>query len=160
MPEPDTTPLVVRSVAPAASTIFVDPTRNIIAIFDDQLVGSSVTAASFVVRDASNQPASGNLTSFPSSIMFDPQNALAFGATHMVTLSGIRNLSGLPLASDFVWSFAVIPEGTGTWQPVSTTSAPSARDLHAAVWTGNKMIVWGGDGCAQTCAGLWGRYTP
>lgn len=30
------------------------------------------------------------------------------------------------------------------WQGVSTVNAPSARNGHSAVWTGSKMIVWGG----------------
>jgi N-acetylneuraminic acid mutarotase len=30
------------------------------------------------------------------------------------------------------------------WQGVSTVNAPSARTGHTAVWTGSKMIVWGG----------------
>jgi hypothetical protein len=31
-----------------------------------------------------------------------------------------------------------------TWSPLSTTDAPDAREFHTAVWTGSKMIVWGG----------------
>src|SRR5205823_11624069 len=31
-----------------------------------------------------------------------------------------------------------------TWTATSTTNAPTARDLHTAVWTGTAMIVWGG----------------
>ena len=34
---------------------------------------------------------------------------------------------------------------TDTWQPVNLAGAPSARWAHAAVWTGNEMIVWGGE---------------
>lgn len=30
------------------------------------------------------------------------------------------------------------------WQTVATASAPSARIAHSAIWTGQKMIVWGG----------------
>lgn len=31
-----------------------------------------------------------------------------------------------------------------SWSAISTTGAPSARTGHSAVWTGSKMIVWGG----------------
>jgi hypothetical protein len=31
-----------------------------------------------------------------------------------------------------------------SWNAMSTTSAPSARLYHTAVWTGSAMIVWGG----------------
>jgi N-acetylneuraminic acid mutarotase len=33
---------------------------------------------------------------------------------------------------------------TNTWAPMSSVGAPSARGGHTAVWTGSKMIVWGG----------------
>jgi hypothetical protein len=33
-----------------------------------------------------------------------------------------------------------------TWMATTTTGAPSARVGHTAVWTGSRMIVWGGLG--------------
>lgn len=33
---------------------------------------------------------------------------------------------------------------TDGWRPVSHTGAPTARMGHAAVWTGDEMIIWGG----------------
>ncbi len=33
-----------------------------------------------------------------------------------------------------------------TWAPTSTTNAPAWRGYHTAVWTGSRMIVWGGTG--------------
>lgn len=38
---------------------------------------------------------------------------------------------------------------TRAWKPTSMTGAPSPRHLHSAVWTGSKMIVWGGYGTAD-----------
>lgn len=32
------------------------------------------------------------------------------------------------------------------WYPISTAEAPSPRSGHTAVWTGDRMIVWGGQG--------------
>jgi N-acetylneuraminic acid mutarotase len=32
----------------------------------------------------------------------------------------------------------------GEWSSLSTTNAPSARQEHTAVWTGSRMIIWGG----------------
>jgi N-acetylneuraminic acid mutarotase len=47
---------------------------------------------------------------------------------------------------------------TDTWLPTSTgPNVPSVRHLHAAVWTGTEMIVWGGsDGSSPFDTG--GRY--
>jgi N-acetylneuraminic acid mutarotase len=33
---------------------------------------------------------------------------------------------------------------TDSWTATNTTNAPYARELHAAIWTGSKMIAWGG----------------
>jgi N-acetylneuraminic acid mutarotase len=35
--------------------------------------------------------------------------------------------------------------GTDSWTATATAGAPSVRELHTAVWTGSRMIVWGGD---------------
>src|SRR5207249_2234372 len=34
---------------------------------------------------------------------------------------------------------------TDSWMATSTTSAPVGRELQTAVWTGNEMLIWGGD---------------
>ena len=31
------------------------------------------------------------------------------------------------------------------WTALSATNAPSARSAHSAVWTGSRMLVWGGE---------------
>jgi N-acetylneuraminic acid mutarotase len=46
-----------------------------------------------------------------------------------------------------------------SWTPMSTTSAPSAREAHTAVWTGNLMVVWGGD-ANVLLLDTGGRYDP
>lgn len=43
-----------------------------------------------------------------------------------------------------------------SWDATEMTNAPSARALHTAVWTGQEMIIWGGDGGSDT----GGRYNP
>ncbi|BAO44071.1 Kelch repeat-containing protein [Thiolapillus brandeum] len=48
---------------------------------------------------------------------------------------------------------------TDSWQTLAPTNAPSGRNLHTAVWTGNEMIIWGGwDGSNYLADG--GRYDP
>src|SRR2546425_11961509 len=48
-----------------------------------------------------------------------------------------------------------------SWTPTSATDAPSGRFNHTAIWTGNLMIIWGGQGLnpfAYFQTG--GRYDP
>gem|GEM_PF-3273452 len=46
-------------------------------------------------------------------------------------------------ATDFNDGYRYSP-GTDSWTTTSLANAPHARDSHTAVWTGEKMIVWGG----------------
>src|SRR6478672_3691216 len=48
---------------------------------------------------------------------------------------------------------------TDSWTATSTPSAPSGRELHTAVWTGNEMIIWGGDRFGSYL-NTGGRYNP
>jgi N-acetylneuraminic acid mutarotase len=77
-----------------------------------------------------------------------------------------------------VWggsSKAVAPEGVGfgdlntgaiyepvsnTWRPISKVGAPSPRDRHTALWTGSRMIIWGGDDGNSNDLASGGIYDP
>jgi hypothetical protein len=49
---------------------------------------------------------------------------------------------------------------TDAWTPTAVAGAASAREGHTAVWTGTKMLVWGGFGGALTTLNTGGRYDP
>lgn len=49
--------------------------------------------------------------------------------------------------------------GSDTWSTLSPYGAPQARALHAAVWTGSEMIVWGGD-YNSALLNTGARYNP
>jgi hypothetical protein len=61
---------------------------------------------------------------------------------------------GLPLSAllmvVLLLALAVPGAAQETWTATSTTDAPSARSAHTAVWTGSKMIVWGGNELGST----------
>jgi N-acetylneuraminic acid mutarotase len=48
---------------------------------------------------------------------------------------------------------------TNTWTPTSIIGAPSARWDHSAVWTGTRMVIWGG-GYEGSAGAEGGRYDP
>ena len=48
--------------------------------------------------------------------------------------------------------------GSNSWTDVSIVNAPSPRDLHAAVWTGNEMVIWGGLLFANVGSNTGARY--
>jgi N-acetylneuraminic acid mutarotase len=49
---------------------------------------------------------------------------------------------------------------TDVWTPTSTADAPSGRSGHSAVWTGSRMIVWGGADSFDAYPSTGGRYDP
>jgi N-acetylneuraminic acid mutarotase len=49
---------------------------------------------------------------------------------------------------------------TDSWTTTSITNAPTRRDFHTAVWTGNEMIIWGGEGENFIPLNSGGRYNP
>jgi hypothetical protein len=49
---------------------------------------------------------------------------------------------------------------TDTWTVTSTVGAPSGRRQHTAVWTGSKMIVWGGAYTSDTNFDTGAIYQP
>ena len=61
------------------------------------------------------------------------------------------------------YTLPVIASSSGTctddtWTPTSTVTAPDARTIQTAVWTGSEMIVWGGLNGGPLNTG--GRYNP
>jgi N-acetylneuraminic acid mutarotase len=63
--------------------------------------------------------------------------------------------------SDRANTGGVYDPATGTWTATSTTNAPTARAYHTAVWTGSKMVVWGGQGgCGLGWLSTGGVYDP
>jgi len=49
---------------------------------------------------------------------------------------------------------------TDSWTAMTTTGAPSARDNPTAVWTGSRMLVWGGSGATGEGVNTGGQYDP
>ncbi|HEU5181897.1 MAG TPA: hypothetical protein VFW45_14000, partial [Candidatus Polarisedimenticolia bacterium] len=49
---------------------------------------------------------------------------------------------------------------TDTWSSMSTNGAPSPRQSPLAVWTGSRMVVWGGKDLASNYTATGGQYDP
>src|SRR5438105_2478225 len=45
----------------------------------------------------------------------------------------------------------------GRWQPRATAAGLEGRHVHTAIWSGQEMIVWGGEGFMKTF-NTGGRY--
>ncbi|MGZ3768297.1 MAG: Kelch repeat-containing protein [Bdellovibrio sp.] len=49
---------------------------------------------------------------------------------------------------------------TNSWTAATTISAPTARRNHTAIWTGSKMLIWGGRDSSDSPLGDGAQYDP
>ena len=139
---PDTTPPTVSSTYPldAATGVFIE---NAISItFSETMNAATINTATFTLEDSVHIPVLATVSYAGNTATLTPINPLAQNTVYIATVTtGAKDLAGNALAADHSWNFTT--EGDA-WQTTTTSSAPTARIKHVAVWTGSKMIVWGG----------------
>lgn len=83
--------------------------------------------------------AGGNYISDENAPVARYRHSVVFGDDEIIVFGGMGN-------NGYLGNGAVYNFDLGEWRAISSVGAPSARDYHVAVWTGKKMMVWGGDG--------------
>ncbi|OLE66806.1 MAG: hypothetical protein AUG09_05670 [Acidobacteria bacterium 13_1_20CM_2_68_7] len=71
-------------------------------------------------------------------------HAAVWTGNTMLVWGGFRHSLGGPYTY-FDDGYAYLPT-TDSWSQLSRLGAPSPREHHAALWTGEQMLIWGGDG--------------
>ena len=104
------------------------------------------------------QPASDSWAALP----FPPSGAVRWGhsavwsGSSMIVWGGVPKGGGAQIAAGERFDPV-----SGTWSSIATAGQPALRNRHAALWTGTRMIVWGGnDGSTSGFALGGGRYDP
>jgi len=127
---------------------------------------STINQSTFTLKDNDGNPMSGEIfyshTSYCNIFgcmpkawaLFELSSNLAPSTRYTATISGnVKDKDGNTMGNDYTWSFTTRADvGTGTWQDISTTNAPSSGSGHT--WTGTEMIVWSGN------SRTGGRYYP
>ncbi|MGE5240659.1 MAG: Ig-like domain-containing protein [Bacteroidota bacterium] len=156
---PDTTPPTVSVTNPAdgATGVFVDGSISI--TFSETMDPATVNPATFMLEDANHTPVLTSVNYAGNIVTFTPINPqpLAHSTVYTATITtGAKDLAGNAIAADHSWSFTT---ETDAWQATATSGAPTGRIKHTAVWTGNGMIVWGGQGSGGV-TNTGGLYDP
>jgi YVTN family beta-propeller protein len=110
---PDTTPPTVTAVSPANNATGVSRTANMVAAFSEAMDASTLTAASFELRDPSGALVSCVVTYDPSTrkATLNPNPTLATLTTYTVVVRGgtadprVKDAAGNALATDRRWTF-------------------------------------------------------
>src|SRR6266542_5160651 len=117
--DPEPLPPQVISTTPAAGAIDVSTNIAPVAAFSKSLDPTSVNDTTVLLTDATITPVSVNVTydSTTLTITLTAQQALTPEQTYTVTLKGgpasphITDSTGIPLASDYTWSFTTETQG-------------------------------------------------
>ena len=119
----DITPPTVTSVSPLNGATGISTGANIIANFSEAVNASTVTTTTFQLRDAGNNLIPASVSTSSGQITLDPASTLAGSAVYTATItggaSGVKDLAGNALASNYSWSFTT---GAVTSQPVAIQS--------------------------------------
>jgi len=81
-------------------------------------------------------------------------HTLVWTGTEVIAWGGSTGSQPAPGSTYYNEGYRFDPVSDSWLGTISTAGAPSARSLHTAVWTGSRMIVWGGyDGAARVNTG-------
>ena len=105
----DTTPPAVSSTSPGSGASGIAITSAVTATFNERLDPSTVTTASFTLKNASNAPVAGAVTYAGSTATFAPTTPLGAATLYTATLTtGVKDAAGNGLSQPYTWSFTTI----------------------------------------------------
>jgi hypothetical protein len=105
-------PLIVLSTQPADGAVDVPIDAAISALFNRPINTSSIDSSSFNLKDNAGAPVAGTLLASGSTATFTPAAPLTHGARYTATITtGVKDVAGNALATDFTWSFTVAADG-------------------------------------------------
>lgn len=127
-PDADTTKPTVASSSPANSQHNVALNKTVEIYFNELIDPSTVTNASFELRDADDLLITATVSAVQDEAKLDPASALAYSTTYTATIkggaSGVKDLAGNPLQQDFVWTFTTVDP-----PPIPPTDGPGGPIL-------------------------------
>jgi LmbE family N-acetylglucosaminyl deacetylase len=162
----DTTPPTVSAVTPASGAQNVSLGTSVSATFSESISAASVTGTSFVLREGGGNAVAASVSASGSTATLQPSASLQPSTTYTATLSGgssgIKDLAGNALASNFSWSFTTVapdttPPTVSAVTPASgaqnvslgtSVSATFSESISAASVTGTSFVLREGGGNA------------
>ncbi|HET9253415.1 MAG TPA: Ig-like domain-containing protein, partial [Candidatus Eisenbacteria bacterium] len=121
---PDVTPPSVISVLPFSGATGVAPTATVRATFSEPMEPASVSTSTFRLN-AGATPIAGTVTFSGETAILTPSTSLAYQTTYTARVTtGVEDLGGNNLGSEFVWTFTTEPAPDLT-RPTVDVTAPA-----------------------------------
>jgi N-acetylneuraminic acid mutarotase len=107
----------------------------------EMVVWGGINGFNEVNTGARYNPSNNSWSAMSTAAAPDPRTAFSavWSGTEMIVWGGVNN-GGFNLLN----TGGRYDPVTNTWRATNTTNAPLGRRVHAAVWTGSEMIVFGG----------------
>ncbi|HUQ19901.1 MAG TPA: Ig-like domain-containing protein [Gemmatimonadaceae bacterium] len=124
-PAPDLTPPTVASTNPPNFATGVSPTVTPTVTFSEPMKSSTLNGSTITLT-SSGSPIAGIVSYDPVSrtATFTPSSPLSFSTSYTLTVTtGVQDIAGNQLASQFTSSFTVMPNPDTTRPTILTTSA-------------------------------------
>ena len=137
----DNTPPTVTSVSPANGAAGVSIGTTVIANFSEAINSSTVTASTVQLRNPANTLINASLNVSGSQVTLTPTAALTASTVYTATISGgatgVKDLAGNALVSNYVWSFT-----TGAVDNIApTVSVVSPANGSTGISTGTNVVA-------------------
>ena len=130
----DKTAPTVTSVSPLNAATGVVVGTTVTANFSEAINASTVTTSTFQLRDPANTLIAATVSLSGNQIILTPSLALVGSTVYTATItggaSGIKDLAGNALATNYSWSFTTVVSST---QPVTIQSANTKTGTAATV---------------------------
>ena len=124
----DVTPPTVTSVSPLSGATGVSVGTTVVANFSEAVNSATVTGTTFQLRGPGTNLVTASVTTSGSQITLNPSAALAGSTLYTVTIvggaSGVKDLAGNALASNYTWSFTTA--SVDNTPPTVTTVSPTS----------------------------------
>lgn len=126
----DNTAPTVTSVSPLAGATGEGINTTVTANFDEAIDASTVSTTTFQLKDAGNNVIPASVSTLSNQVTLTPSAPLANSTIYTVTVisgaTGVKDLAGNALVTDYSWSFttAAMAVATNIFQP---TDAPDGR---------------------------------
>jgi hypothetical protein len=130
----DTQPPTVLSTSPAKSATGVNPLISVTSAFSKDMKATTINAANFELRDSANVliPATIAYIESNDQATLTPAAPLAVQSTYTAKIkggaTGVTDIVGNALASDYTWSFTTGTFSSSVWGNSTTPGTLSAND--------------------------------
>lgn len=136
-PPPDLTAPTVVSVFPTNGSTSVATNTAIYAIFDEELLGATITTTNITVAPAISYTVAKDSVD-PTKVLIIPDSNLAFATAYTVTLTtGLTDDADTPnaLAAPYPWSFttAAAPPPPDTTPPTIVSVTPTTGSTNVSI---------------------------